>query len=155
MKIFVFDIDNTLILHTNKKTDFYQKSDSKISTLISNIKVDNVYIYTNGTYGHGEKVHKSLNIPKTKKIFGRDTLPYMKPHIQSFHFVNGEIISENGRNNDVYFFDDMVENLLTAERIGWKTVWISPDFMQKQRFIDYAFPNIYEALSFFKTNQKW
>ena len=70
MKIFVFDIDNTLILHTNKKTDFYQKSDSKISALISNIKVDNVYIYTNGTYGHGEKVHKSLNIPKTKKIFG-------------------------------------------------------------------------------------
>ena len=95
MKIFVFDIDNTLILHTNKNTDFYQKSDSKISTLISDIKVDNVYIYTNGTYGHGEKVHKSLNIPKTKKIFGRDTLPYMKPHIQSFHFVNGEIISEN------------------------------------------------------------
>ena len=91
----------------------------------------------------------------TKKIFGRDTLPYMKPHIQSFHFVNGEIISENGKNNDIYFFDDMVENLLAAERIGWKTVWISPDFMQKQRFIDYAFPNIYEALTFFKTNKKW
>jgi FMN phosphatase YigB (HAD superfamily) len=149
MKIFVFDIDNTLILHTNKNVDFYKKSDSKISTLISNTGVDKVYIYTNGTYGHGEKVKESLNI-KTEKVFGRDTIPYMKPYIQSFNFVNGDIINKNGKNNDIYFFDDMVENLLTAERIGWKTVWISPDFMQKQRFINYSFPNIYEALNFFK-----
>jgi len=154
MKIFIFDIDNTLILHTSKNTDFYHKSESKISTLISSTNVDSIYIYTNGTYGHGKKVCESLNISKTKKIFGRDTLPSMKPHIQSYNFVNNQIINDNGRNNEIYFFDDIVENLLTAERIGWKTVWISPNFMQKQRFIDYAFPNIYEALSFFKTNKK-
>ena len=155
MKIFVFDVDNTLIIHTNKNIDFYKKSDSKISTMISNTGVDAVYIYTNGTFGHGEKVTESLNIPKTKKIFGRDTLPYMKPHIHSYNFVNNHVINDNGENNEIYFFDDMVENLLTAERIGWKTVWISPDFMQKQHFINYAFPNIYEALIFFKTNKKW
>ena len=39
------------------------------------------------------------------------------------------------KNNDtIYFFDDMVENLLAAERIGWKTVWISPDLCKKTTF---------------------
>ena len=153
MKIFVFDVDNTLILHTNQNIDFYKKGNSKISKLILNTNVDAVYIYTNGTFGHGKQIIESLSIPKTKRVFGRDTIPYMKPSTRSFKFVNNEIIKDYNKNNEIYFFDDMVENLITANRIGWKTVWISSNFINKQNFIDYAFPNIYEALIYF-TKQK-
>ena len=77
----------------------------------------------------------------------------MKPSTRSFKFVNNEIIKDYNKNNEIYFFDDMIENLITANRIGWKTVWISSNFINKQNFIDYAFPNIYEALIYF-TKQK-
>ena len=115
MKIFVFDVDNTLILHTNQNIDFYKKGNSKISKLILNTNVDAVYIYTNGTFGHGKQITESLSIPKTKRVFGRDTIPYMKPSTRSFKFVNNEIIKDYNKNNEIYFFDDMVENLITAK----------------------------------------
>ena len=89
-------------------------------------------------------------IPK-KNIFGRDTLPYMKPDIRSFNYVSDlikkDITYDNSR---IYFFDDLIDNLITAKRIGWYTVWISSDFINKPGYIDYAFPNIFQALLFFK-----
>ena len=48
------------------------------------------------------------------------------------------------------FFDDLIENLISAKKMGWRTIWISPKFTEKPDYIDYAFPNIFQALLFFK-----
>ena len=46
----------------------------------------------------------------------------------------------------------MIENLRTAKKVGWKTIWIAPQYKNYTNYpdiIDYAFPNIYEALLYF------
>ena len=48
----------------------------------------------------------------------------------------------------------MIENLRTAKKVGWKTIWISPNYAQHKNYIDtidYAFPNIYQALIYFNS----
>ena len=68
MKIFVFDVDNTLILHTNQNIDFYKKGNSKISKLILNTNVDAVYIYTNGTFRVGKWNETKNNLVMVNKL---------------------------------------------------------------------------------------
>ena len=45
------------------------------------------------------------------------------------------------------YFLKILENLYTAKN-GWITVWIHPYFYKKNiyNFVDYSFPNIYDAL---------
>ena len=155
MVVFVFDVDDTLILHNKENNNYYETfNNGELKKLIENIKYQKLYIYTNGTYSHGESIVNNLlldtMIPK-KNIFGRDTLPYMKPDIRSFNYVSSLIKKDiNYDNSRIYFFDDLIDNLITAKRIGWYTVWISSDFINKPGYIDYAFPNIFQALLFFK-----
>ena len=142
-KILIFDIDDTLIMHTRQKNDYYNLNNNNIiNDLLNNIDHDKIYIYTNGTYGHGKKVIDNLNI-RVDGIFGRDTIPFMKPHPKSFNFVNNIV----DKNDECIFFDDLLDNLDTAKNIGWKTVWITPNFnVSKPQNVDYIFPNIYQAL---------
>jgi len=158
-KIFVFDIDDTLIIHSPTAADYYKedKKNTGLKKLMNGIGADRIYIYTNGTYSHGEGVINALNLTNDiKKIYARDTIPFMKPLMGSFTFVNNEILQDNYQLlNETYFFDDMVDNLRTAKKVGWKTIWISPQYKNYTNYpdiIDYAFPNIYEALLYF--NQK-
>ena len=155
MKIFVFDIDNTIIIHTNQNNNFYnKKTESRLPSILSHINKDLIYIYTNGTFGHGKGVIENLKLSnQVKRIFARDNIPWMKPYINSFRYVNNIINKEsNSSQNEIIFFDDLEENLMTAKQIGWNTVWISPDFLKKKKYIDYTFPNIYEALIYFNKN---
>ena len=41
----------------------------------------------------------------------------MKPHNPSFDYVNGQIMKDikNDTINEIYFFDDMIDNLRTAK----------------------------------------
>ena len=50
------------------------------------------------------------------------------------------------------FFDDLEDNLFTAKTLGWTTVWIDPKLQKKEDFVDYSFPNIYEAIYYFRRN---
>ena len=48
----------------------------------------------------------------------------------------------------------MKENLQSAKNMGWTTILIHPDFVnQKESYIDYAFPNIYQALVYFQSKE--
>ena len=135
MKIFVFDIDNTIIIHTNQNNNFYnKKTESRLPSILSHINKDLIYIYTNGTFGHGKGVIENLKLSnQVKRIFARDNIPWMKPYINSFRYVNNIINKEsNSSQNEIIFFDDLEENLMTAKQIGWNTVWISPDFLKKK-----------------------
>jgi len=70
--------------------------------------------------------------------------------MDSFRYVNNEILRYSfNLSNEIYFFDDMKENIVSAKKVGWKTVWISPESKKEDASIDYAFPNIYDALIHF------
>ena len=50
MKVLIFDIDNTIIIHTNANNNFYSKNNnSTLSNLLSKMKNKKIYIYTNGS----------------------------------------------------------------------------------------------------------
>lgn len=149
-RVFIFDIDDTLILHTKDRNDYYNiKTDQCFKKLLESVDHNSVFIYTNGTYGHGEAVVNNLEI-NVNGIFGRDTMPNMKPHINSFNYVKNIIDKKINRNDECIFFDDLLDNLNTAKRIGWSTVWITHNFNSgKPDFVDHVFPNIYEAMIYY------
>jgi len=171
MKIAVFDVDDTLIIHGKGSQDYYKtKTNDSFKKLLQSKNFDKIYLYTNGTHGHGESIAKHLNIyDMISFTYGRNNLlPYinrgvlkhdpdtnmpihMKPSKESFNFVNDSIFTDNSIYNDIYntheiyFFDDLEDNLKTAKSIGWKTVLIKPNDVS-ENYIDYVFPNIYSAL---------
>ena len=149
-KVLVFDIDDTLILHTNERINHYNhpNRNTYLKDLIEELKYDKVYIYTNGTYGHGRAVVDNLYL-SVNGIFARDNIPFMKPLIQSFDYVGRRISEDVQEESEYYFFDDQLDNLKTAKEKGWKTIWISPNFTTNYSFVDYSFPNIYHAIIFF------
>ena len=107
MVVFVFDVDDTLILHNKENNNYYETfNNGELKKLIENIKYQKLYIYTNGTYSHGESIVNNLlldtMIPK-KNIFGRDTLPYMKPDIRSFNYVSSLIKKDINYDNLDYW----------------------------------------------------
>ena len=91
-KILIFDIDDTLILHTKDRNDYYKMdSGETLKDLIEQSSYDKIYIYTNGTYGHGYNVSKNLKLYNISLIFARDNIPIphprqMKPNEKSNSF---------------------------------------------------------------------
>ena len=121
-----------------------------LKELIKSLKYQKLYVYTNGTF-YGEEIVKNLllenEIPR-ENIFGRDII-YMKPKIESFNYVNNVIKRDLNGLPSYYVFDDLIENLISA-KMGWRTIWISQNLQKKPDCNDYAFPNIFQALLFFK-----
>ena len=77
MNVFVFDIDDTIIMHTKEFNDYYDSNENKIlSEILSDFKKNiKSYAYTNGTYSHGKAVVDNLHLP-IERVFGK---------IQSFY----------------------------------------------------------------------
>jgi len=130
MDVFIFDIDDTIIMHTKEQNDFYDTNNNTIlSDILSEFKDVKFYAYTNGTFGHGKSVADNLNL-NLERVFGRDTVPFMKPEQKSFLFVDTEIRSELKEKGievkDIFFFDDLRDNLYVASRFTWKTILIDP-----------------------------
>lgn len=153
MKIYVYDVDDTLVHHTKDNIDYYKvKTPPHLADLIKNSYADHHFIYTNGTYGHGDKIVKNLKIDKLiSGLYARDSIPYMKPLMKSFKHVLYDMENIIGDiNNEYYFFEDSLENLQMGKIIGWTTILIHPEYNKMKEmyseFVDYAFPNIYQAL---------
>ena len=83
-----------------------------------------------------------------EKIYSRDTIPSMKPYINSFMSVDRDIGNLYPGSKVVFFFDDLLENLKTAHQLGWKTFWINPNHKEgyKYSFVDLSFSNIKDCL---------
>tara|TARA_B100001094_G_C18146959_1_gene781346 strand:- start:150 stop:629 length:480 start_codon:yes stop_codon:yes gene_type:complete len=148
-RVYIFDIDDTLITHTKDNNDYYKmENDSTLKNLIKSLNTDGLYIYTNGTYGHGVSVIKNLQLTDSvNDLFARDTIPFMKPYPESFDFVQGVIRKQmNTFDIEYLFFDDLLDNLKTAKGLGWTTVWINTRPSTKEKYVDLSFTNIYEAL---------
>ena len=150
MDIFIFDVDDTIIMHTKENNDYYStNNNSTLKELLSEFKNLKSYIYTNGIFNHCSYVVNVLGLD-VEIIFARDVIPYMKPDERSFDHVNTMIKNENKEIKNIFFFDDLKENLYVAKRIGWNTIWINPNLSEKEDYIDYVFPNIYESILYLK-----
>ena len=152
MKCLLIDIDDTLIKHNNHYSMNYNNinEDQQLTQLFNTIQCPK-YIYTNATYSHANLILNKMNLEdQAIKIYSRDTIPSMKPDINSAEAVERDIIKENNQINQIIFLDDLLENLQTGKNKTWTTVWISPKFRDKNkyRFVDYAFPDIKYAMAF-------
>ena len=154
---YVFDLDDTLIIHQKGVNLDYNmiKVDKLLKQLLDNCN-NECYIYTNGTFGHALAVIKKMDIkPNFYKVYSRDTLPYMKPDMRSYIAVENDIYDIDSENDEIYFFDDLLENLEVAKRLGWTTFWIHPNFITGHQYdyIDYAFKDIHTCLLFLEKNK--
>ena len=150
MKIFIFDLDDTIIYYPFGIVDYKNiRIDENLSRILNNLNSPK-YIYSNGTYGHVKEILYKMNLTRMfDKIYARDTIPFMKPYMESFKFVEQDIRKYYNNRNKYYFFDDRLENLKTAKSRGWYTIWVNIDFSNKPYYVDYAFPNIHTAAMYF------
>lgn len=169
MKIFIFDLDDTII-DWNQYSDIFNNHNIPYSEITVDISIYNLlnnfkypkFIYTNGIYDHAYQVLKNMKILKFfSGIYARDTLTFSKPNIESYLqvenniniHVNNYIVSKKLDLNNItyFFFDDLLQNLQGAKNLNWKTIWIHSDYNTKDLydFVDYAFPNIQTALMYF------
>ena len=152
MKTFVFDLDDTLLY---KPYDTYDdiKQDFTLMYLLSQINSPK-YLFTNATYAHADISLKKLNIFNLlDMIFARDTINLMKPDFHAFNHVHQRIKFNNVsfhneyNNPDILFFDDRLENLETAKKFNWTTIYIGNE--EKPDHVDYKFKNIILAIHYF------
>ena len=153
MKIFVFDLDDTIIYYPFRIVNYNLINIDKSLSILLN-ELDGIkLIYSNGTNGHVIDVLKRMKLVNIfSKIYARDTIPHMKPYIDSFKFVEKDKKKNVNNMNEYYFFDDLLENLQSAKSIGWKTIWVNINYIDKPYYVDYAFPNIHTAVMYFLVN---
>ena len=150
MKVFIFDLDDTIIYYPFGIVDYDNiRPDVTLFNLLDELKYPKI-IYTNGTKGHAEDILKNMRLTRSfTAVYARDTMPAMKPMMESFSFVEKDIRKHINEKNKYYFFDDRLENLQTAKARGWETIWVHDDFMNCPYYVDHAFPNIHTALMFY------
>ena len=151
----VIDIDDTLFVHktvgSNIVTDYDKiRPDYQLKTLLQRITYPK-YILTNATFDHANLILNKLDVDdEFEKIYSRDNIPVMKPHPLCYKSVRRDISSSlfGQTSNQYIFFDDLLCNLDGAHMIGWRTVWISPNYQESHKYpyIDKAFPTLKDAL---------
>ena len=152
---YVFDLDDTLILHKNQiytSLFIYDwiHEDKELTHYLANCKGFK-YIYTNGNLKHALSVLEKMKIrDQFKKVYSRDTIKYMKPDKRSIQDVHNDISSIDKGPKVILFFDDQLANLQMASDMGWHTIWIHPQYSisDKYNYVNLAFGNIKDALSF-------
>ena len=157
MKSYIFDLDYTLYSENDvndkgSNNQFYNSFKKKplLSKLIKNLP-GKKFIFTNGNKVHLDDVIKKM---KLKSAFHNTANSdefnlYMKPHIYSYLYVSNKF--KLAKYNEIYFFEDSIENLKTAKKLGWKTILIDLNnkYSKNYTFVDYKFSNIEKALIFF------
>ena len=159
MLIYIFDLDDTIIKHPNPFNVDYEniKKSNSLIQLLSETKSNKNYIFTNGTRSHANIVLTKMYLDDGifDEIFSRENFQdFMKPHINSYLFVQDKIINFSLNKNIIVFFDDQIENLRSAKKLNWITILIHKDFINKPKFVDFAFPNIHQALLYLNNFKK-
>ena len=148
---FVFDIDDTIYVHKSQQMDYHKiRPDYQLKSQLQRITHPK-YVLTNATFDHANVIVNKMGIDdEFEKIYSRDNIPEMKPSPYCYRSVSIDISdSLFGQTvNEYIFFDDLLSNLEGANGQGWKTVWISPDYLQsyKYPFVNKAFPTLKDAL---------
>jgi len=108
------------------------------------------FVLTNATFDHANLILNKLGIEdEFKKVYSRDTIPRMKPAPACYDSVEEDIsVTLRNNNNEYIFFDDLLVNLESAKDKGWKTIWISPNYIEsyKYPYVDKGFSTLKYAL---------
>ena len=147
----IFDLDNTLYSPITYPEDIYFSDfekfykdltqDLKLGALLKGTKHN--YIFTNAGKEHMDICLKKLRIKMRftntisndlyKGRYKPDPIVY-KLAIEKFKLKPDD---------NIFFFEDLAENLKTAKKLGWKTVFLDHEnkMKKKPKYIDYKFDN--------------
>ena len=78
-----------------------------------------------------------------KGIAWLEMYPQAKPNMCAYLYVTHKFNLK--KRVKTYFFEDTLENLESAKKLGWITVFISKN-IKKHKYVDYIFPNIETAI---------
>ena len=146
----VFDIDATIYVHRTTLMNYSTiRHDYQLKSQLQRIQYPK-FILTNATFDHANLILNKLGIEdEFKKVYSRDNIPQMKPYPICYDAVEEDIcVTLKNNNNEYIFFDDLLVNLESAKDKGWRTVWISPNYIEsyKYPYVDKAFPTLKDAL---------
>ena len=147
--VLVIDIDDTLFVHKSPLMEYHKiRPDYHLKAQLQRIQYPK-FILTNATFEHANVILNKMDVvDEFSKIYSRDNIPRMKPALECYARVQTDICNElNTSKNNYIFFDDLLTNLKNAHLMGWRTVWISPDYNNNNyEFIDHSFPSLKMAL---------
>jgi len=167
MNILVFDLDNTLLHLSNLQLKLLQlNANSNINTrkvyhtiIPKNTKLKKLlskynnpkFIFSNAQISHVIYSLESLDLlDYFTNIYSHTTVQLYKPHLFSYYLVQSNIAKKLSTTNfQLFFFDDLIENLKGAKQFNWTTILIGYS-TTNESYIDYCFTTIEEALTYFK-----
>ena len=147
MLYWIFDLDHTLYqIPEKKKFDYkFLDTNNNINNLLEQLPSKKL-IFTNASYNHVYICLEILKINNLDKIVTRDDILTLKPLPNAFNrFIKKTDIVSTDK---CIFFEDSINNLIRAKTYGWITVLISREPINSP-FIDFCFPNIELALTYF------
>ena len=167
MNILVFDVDNTLLHLSNLQLKLLQFSSNsnlntrrvyntiipknkKLKRLLSNFN-NPKFIFSNAQISHVIYSLESLDILEHfTNIYSHTSIKIYKPNLRSYFLVQSNIAKKLSTNNfQLFFFDDLIENLKGAKYFNWTTILIGSK-TSNETYIDYCFLTIEEALIYFQ-----
>jgi HAD superfamily hydrolase (TIGR01509 family) len=186
MICYVFDLDDTLMqtsrlshefdnmqrniirsginpeIHGNLVQNYYDHivpSEPHLYHLLSNLKGPKI-ILTNSSGNHAKYSLQAMRLNNHfYKIVNANSLNFIvKPHVNAYLNAEKSVRSISPLSSwNFIFFDDLVENLNAAKKMGWVTVLVNKDYphysKEKLKQVDYAFHDIYQALFYFVSIQ--
>jgi len=147
----VFDIDDTIYIHRSREMNYDTiRPDYQLQTQLQRIPHPK-FVLTNATFDHANVILNKLGIvDHFEKVYSRDNIPEMKPSPYCYRSVSIDISHSFFAQsvNEYIFFDDLLSNLEGAKKQGWRTIWISPDYLEsyKYSYVEKAFPTLKDAL---------
>ena len=146
----IFDIDDTIYPHKTLQVNYNTiQQDYELYQLLKRIRLPK-FVLTNATYEHANLIVNKLGIEnRFRKIYSRDTIPFMKPHLECYKRVESDISKMMKTHSNKYiFFDDLLVNLEAAKEREWITIWINPQYHEsyKYPFVDKGYVDLKTAL---------
>jgi len=149
---FVFDLDDTLIIHRGQINYEWIYPDRSLCSILSRCSERGLcHLYTNGTKSHADVLLEKMDLARffKERVYPRE-FHGLKPSVSSFTKVGDKICAgDTCEDNHIIFFDDMIENLKTAKDFGWTTIWISRyhGSVGHYPYINHAYGSVVDALT--------
>ncbi len=160
MNKYIFDLDLTLYSendYTETDTESMDYDSFKQKNFLKQLLGElngNKYILTNANLSHASLVLDKTNLMNVfEDIISSDMVNSYKPYRIIYDTAIREFKVQP--NENVYFFEDQVDNLKTAKnKYNWNTVLITPEKTRKNKHVDYKFDTIEDAVLFFIVKDK-
>ena len=145
MIYWIFDLDNTL--YQGNLSNYDQlKPANQLVDLIKKLPGKKI-LFTNGTGDHAKMCINKMNMNHLFDfVIHRNLISAMKPDFVAYYRMMN--ICNINKDDSCLFFEDSIVNLISAKKLGWKTVFIS-SYVINNNSIDYNFSNVYKSLAYF------